>query len=72
MKLLLEFPGVDGSWQELTGDSREGSRQEMAGKGLGRRYPEMVLEPLGSNISPNSIVLLLSSTEYILYTTMVL
>ena len=49
MKLLLEFPGVDGSWQELTRDSREGSRQEMAGKGLDRRYLEMVLEPLGSN-----------------------
>ena len=49
MKLLPEFPGVDGSWQELTRDSREGSGQEMAGKGPERRYLETVLEPLGSN-----------------------
>ena len=49
MKLLPEFPGDDGSQQELTGVDREGSGQEMAGKGPDRRYPEMVLEPLGSN-----------------------
>ena len=30
MKLLPEFPGVDGSWQELTGDDREGSRPEIS------------------------------------------
>ena len=49
MKLLLEFPGVDGSWQEPTGVDKEGSGQEMAGKSPDRRYPEMVLELLGSN-----------------------
>ena len=32
-----------------TGVDREGSGQEMAGKGPDRRYPETVLEPLGSN-----------------------
>ena len=52
MKLLPEFPGVDGSWQELTRDSKGGSGQEMAGKDLDRRYLEMVLEPNGSNIPP--------------------
>ena len=31
----------------------EGSRQEMAGKGPDRRYPETVLEPLGSNSLSN-------------------
>ena len=62
MKLLPEFPGVDGSWQELTGDSREGSRQEMAGKGLGRRYLEMVLELLGSNTwTPHAFLLCIQS-----------
>ena len=50
MKLLPEFPGVGGSrqdltgdgrsWQELIGDDREGSGQEISG---------MVLELLGSN-----------------------
>ena len=49
MKLLPEFPGVDGSWQEPTGVDKEESRQEMAGKGPDRRYLETVLEPLGSN-----------------------
>ena len=38
MKLLPEFPGDDGSQQELTGDGREGSGQEMAGKGPDRRW----------------------------------
>ena len=52
MKLLPEFPGVDGSWQEPTGVDKEGSGQEMAGKGLDRRYPETVLEPNGSNMGP--------------------
>ena len=42
MKLLPEFPGVAGSWQELIGDDREGSGQEISGT---------VLEPLGSNTS---------------------
>ena len=49
MKLLPEFPGDDGSQQELTGVDSEGSGQELAGKGPDRRYPETVLEPLGSN-----------------------
>ena len=34
MKLLLEFPGDDGSQQELTRDGREGSRQEISGNGV--------------------------------------
>ena len=34
MKLLLEFPGVDGSWQELTGDGREGSGHEISGNSV--------------------------------------
>ena len=34
MKLLPEFPGADGSWQELTGDGREGSGQEISGNGV--------------------------------------
>ena len=34
MKLLPEFPGVDGSWQELTRDGREGSGQEISGNGV--------------------------------------
>ena len=38
MKLLPEFPGVDGSWQEPTGVDKEESGQEMAGKGLDRRW----------------------------------
>ena len=54
MKLLPEFPGVDGSWQEPTGVDKEGSGQEMAGKGPDRRYPETVLEPLGSNSNSTS------------------
>ena len=40
MKLLLEFAGVDRRQLEETG------------QGLDWRYPEMVLEPLGSNSAP--------------------
>ena len=34
MKLLPDFPGDDGSQQELTGDGREGSRQEISRNGV--------------------------------------
>ena len=34
MKLLPEFPGVDGSQQELTGDDRERSGQQISGNGV--------------------------------------
>ena len=34
MKLLPEFPGDDGSQQELTRDGREGSGQEISGNGV--------------------------------------
>ena len=34
MELLLEFPGDDGSQQELTRDGREGSGQEISGNGV--------------------------------------
>ena len=39
--------GVSRSWWELTGLHRRWP--EKAGKGLDQRYPETVLEPLGSN-----------------------
>ena len=34
MKLLLEFPGVDGRWQDLTREGRERSRSEISGNGV--------------------------------------
>ena len=34
MKLLPEFPGNDGSQQELTGVDKEGSGQEISGNGV--------------------------------------
>ena len=35
MRLLPEFPGVDGSWQDLTGEGRERSGPEISGNGVG-------------------------------------
>ena len=60
MKLLPEFPGVDGSWQEPTGVDKEGSGQEMAGKGPDRRWQGRVRtgdgrEGSGQEISGNSV-----------------